>query len=122
MTIQIDTVSPQLFNVFHVCQITPGTFLSGIAGIDYIEILPHQISEIHRHNESDAILFVISGSATAELNGQKYKLKPGMRILIPKGVLHGFLTNEEKLQFVSVQVPPIQDDENNRFDREIIED
>ena len=67
MIIQIDTLSTQQINVFQVSQIAPDTFLSGIAGIDYIEILPHEVSEVHRHNESDAILFVISGSAKAEL-------------------------------------------------------
>jgi quercetin dioxygenase-like cupin family protein len=120
MVIQIDRVVPQQFNVFHVCQLTPGTFLSGIAGIDYIEIPPHSVSEVHRHNESDAILFVISGSATAELDGERHEMLPGMRILIPKGVAHGFRTDEHKLQFVSVQVPPIQDNERGRFDREVV--
>jgi mannose-6-phosphate isomerase-like protein (cupin superfamily) len=120
MNVKIDTVSPQLFNVFHVCQITPGTFLSGFAGIDYIEILPNQVSEVHRHNESDALLFVISGSARAELDQEFYDIKAGMRVLIPKGMTHGFRTGEEKFQFVSIQIPPIQDDSTDRFDRDII--
>lgn len=120
MVIQIDNVAPQLFNVFNVCQISPGTFLSGIAGIDFIEILPQSVSEIHRHNESDAILFVISGSAKAELDNQRYDLQPGMRILIPKGVTHGFRTYEDIFQFISVQIPPIQDIEQGRFDREVV--
>lgn len=120
MRVQIDTVLPQIFNVFQVSQVTPGTFLSGIAGVDYIEILPNQVSEVHRHNESDAILFIIAGSAKAELDGQLKELKPGMRVIIPRGMTHGFITKEDKLQFVSVQVPPIQDDETGRFDRDII--
>lgn len=120
MKIQIDEILPQLFNVFHVSQITPGTFLSGFAGIDYIEIFPNQISEVHRHNESDALIFVISGSAKAELNEEFYDIQPGMRLLIPRGMAHGFRTGTEKLQFVSIQIPPIQDDSIGRFDREII--
>lgn len=120
MTIQIDNVSPQQFNVFQVCQLTPGTFLSGIAGIDYIEIPPNSISEVHRHNESDAILFVISGFAWAELDGECHQIFPGIRILIPRGVAHGFRTEEVKLQFVSAQIPPIQDNERGIFDREIV--
>jgi quercetin dioxygenase-like cupin family protein len=120
MNVQIDTVTLQQFNVFQVFQITPNTFLSGIAGIDYIEILPHCVSEIHRHNESDAILFVVAGRATAELDGQSYEVRSGMRVLIPRGVAHGFRTIEDKFQFVSIQVPPIQDLAHGRFDREIL--
>jgi quercetin dioxygenase-like cupin family protein len=120
MNIQIDAVASQQFNVFQVSQITPDTFLSGLAGIDYIEILAHSVSEIHRHNESDAILFVIAGYAQAELDGHSYELRAGMRVIIPRGVTHGFRTNEDKFQFISVQVPPIQDAAHGRFDREIV--
>jgi quercetin dioxygenase-like cupin family protein len=120
MDIQIKTVASQQFNVFQVFQLAPDTFLSGIAGIDYVEISPHCVSEIHRHNESDAILFVIAGSARAELDGQSYELRPGMRVLIPRGMTHGFRTNEDRLQFLSIQVPPILDPVSGRFDREIV--
>jgi quercetin dioxygenase-like cupin family protein len=120
MDIQIDTIVLQQFNVFQVFQITPETFLSGTTGIDYIEISPHCVSEIHRHNQSDAILFVIAGCARVELDGQSYELRPGMRVLIPRGVTHGFRTNEDRFQFVSVQVPPILDPVLGRFDREIV--
>jgi quercetin dioxygenase-like cupin family protein len=119
MVVQIDTVSPEQYNVFQLYQIAPDTVRAGIAGVDYLEIPPHCVSEIHRHNESDAILFIVSGFAKAELDGRLYDLQPGMRVLIPRGVTHGFKTDQDKLQFVSVQVPPIQDMEHGRFDLEV---
>lgn len=121
MAIHFDTVEVEQYNVFRLYQISAGTFLKGIAGVDYLEIPANSISEIHRHNESDAILFVISGSAVANLDGQLYELRPGVRIIIPRGTTHGFQTNDHKLQFVSVQVPPIQDPDHGVFDLEVID-
>lgn len=120
MIIQIDTLSSQLFNVFQVSQITPGTFLNGIAGLDYIEILPEKVSEVHIHRDSDAIIFVIAGEAKIVLDDESFYLSAGMRVVIPKGVAHGFSTTENRLQFVSIQIPPIQDNSTGRFDREIV--
>lgn len=120
MPVKIDKISSQQFNVFEVSQLTPDTFLSQQAGVDYVEIPPNSISEVHRHNESDALIFTISGKAKIELDGNLYDLEPSMRIFIPRGMTHGFQTNENKLQFISVQVPPIKDDANGKFDLEVI--
>jgi quercetin dioxygenase-like cupin family protein len=120
MNVSIDRPPSELFNVFEVCQIAPGTFLDSLAGVDYVAIAPHSNSEVHRHNHSDSILFVISGSAIASIGGVHYDLSSGVRILIPKGVTHGFKTHADKLTFLSVQVPSILDRANNVFDREVV--
>ena len=121
MAVSFDILEEEQYNVFRLYQISSGTFLKDIAGVDYLEIPANSISEIHRHHESDAILFVISGSATADLGGRLYELGPGVRVIIPRGTAHGFQTNDEKLQFVSVQVPPIQNPEHGVFDLEVID-
>lgn len=120
MNVLMDRPPSELFNVFEVCQIASGTFLNSLAGVDYVEIAPHSNSEVHLHNHSDSILFVISGGAIASIGGVHYDLSPGLRILIPKGVTHGFKTDADRLTFLSIQVPPILDRVNNVFDREVV--
>jgi len=118
--VRIDSIHPKLFNVFQVTQIAPDTFVGGVAGLDYIRIAPKSVSEIHRHNQSDNVIYVIRGSAVAVLNGTEHEIVAGMRVVIPKAVTHGFRTGDEELEFVSIQIPPILDEKNNLFDREIL--
>jgi mannose-6-phosphate isomerase-like protein (cupin superfamily) len=120
MPISKTTIEPQLFNVFLVSQIAPDTFLEGIAGVDYIRIEANLMSEIHRHNQSDNLVFIIRGTAEVFLENNYHPICPGMRITIPRKIPHGFRTSNEALEFVSVQIPPILDQKNRVFDREIL--
>jgi quercetin dioxygenase-like cupin family protein len=117
--IKFDVPQPQQFNVFLVSQIAPGTFVEGIAGLDFVAVPANSVSEIHRHNHSDNVIYVLKGSAQALLDGEAYDISPGMRVVIPRGADHGFRTGDEQLEFVSLQVPPILDEANGVFDREI---
>ncbi len=119
--ISLDSIGPQMFNVFEVVQIAPHTFVDELAGLDYVRIAPASVSEIHRHNYSDNLIYVIRGSAVAMLDGVEHEVFAGMRVVIPKAVAHGFRTNAEELEFISIQIPPILDKKNNVFDREILD-
>jgi len=115
--IQFDTLEPEIFNVFHVSQLAPGTFIDGLAGLDFVVIPQDSISEIHRHDSSDNLVYITRGHGEIILNGKRYDISPTMRIVIPKTVSHGFQTHKEQLEFISIQVPPILDKSRNVFDR-----
>jgi mannose-6-phosphate isomerase-like protein (cupin superfamily) len=118
--IKFDVPHPQQFNVFMVTQLAPDTFVEGVAGLDFVVVPAKSVSEVHRHNHSDNVIYVLNGSARALLDGETYDISRGMRVVIPKGVGHGFITGDEPLEFISVQVPPILNEADGVFDREII--
>jgi len=119
MTIQFDSLSSEQFNVFHVSQLAPNTFVEGIAGLDFVVIPPNSISEVHRHNYSDNVIYIVRGTAALVLDGELHQIQAGLRVVIPKTVSHGFRTGPEQLEFVSIQIPPILDRRQGVFDRDI---
>ena len=77
---------------------------------------PLQLKE-HRHKKSDALFIVVGGTATLRSNGETYRLEPGDRLAIPRGMPHGFsLERGEQLSFVSVQSPPIRNRQSGEED------
>lgn len=75
----------------------------------------------HVHYESDALFFIMSGTAMFLSNQEKYKITKGDRIEIPRGMPHGFETNEgETLSFVSIQSPPIRNPLTGKEDFHLI--
>jgi quercetin dioxygenase-like cupin family protein len=120
MSAKFEIMSPNLFNVFLVTQVAPNTFLEDLLGLDYIVIAAFSKSEIHRHNKSDNVIYIIRGLAKLILDGAEHAVSPGLRVFIPKGMSHGFETTDDALEFISAQVPPILDKRNGMFDREIV--
>ena len=119
MNAVFDEPRPQQFNVFRVTQIAPDTFLDGVLGVDFIVIPAHSTSEVHRHNNSDNLIFVLHGSARIILNGLERSISRGMRVYIPRGMYHGFSTSADELEFVSLQLPAILDKKRNILDLEV---
>jgi mannose-6-phosphate isomerase-like protein (cupin superfamily) len=61
----------------------------------------------NRHPRSDQWLFVLSGSATATVNGEKVKLAPGVLLLIEAGETHEIVNNgAEPFRALNVYAPP----------------
>lgn len=120
MTIRFDSPEAQTFGAFRVTQIAPDTFIEGVAGLDLVIVPADSATEVHRHNHSDNVIFVLRGRARAVLEGAVHEVRAGMRVVIPRGVSHGFLTDAEPLEFVSIQIPPILDVKGGVFDREIL--
>jgi quercetin dioxygenase-like cupin family protein len=110
----------QQFNVFNVTQLTPDSFLESTLGLDIVRIAPNSTSEIHRHNASDNLVYILDGAGAVSLDGVVTPIHPRMRILIPRGVAHGFKSSSAELVFLSAQVPPILDEKTGVFDREVI--
>lgn len=79
----------------------------------------------HIHKESDAYFIITQGEGTfitAE-NGQQVTraVKPGDKIDIPRGMIHGFQINEGgSLEWVSIQYPPIYNAETGKEDLYIV--
>jgi len=61
----------------------------------------------NRHTESDQWLYVLSGSATATVKGEKVKLTPGTLLLIEAGEPHEIVNNgSEPFRTLNFYAPP----------------
>jgi mannose-6-phosphate isomerase-like protein (cupin superfamily) len=108
------------FDVFQVAQITRGTPMEHTVAVDVVFVPPGKSSEIHRHNGTDSVLYILEGSGTVIVGESSLEVRKGARIFIGKGVYHGVRTEGEGegLSFLSVQSPPILDKERGRLDLE----
>ena len=106
------------FGVFDVQQVTRGTPLESRVAADLVTIAAHSESEIHRHNRSETVIYVLRGAGRALVGDEWLDVRAGDRLLIGPGVFHGFVTTEQAIDFLSVQSPPILDEATGRLDLE----
>src|SRR4051812_761763 len=106
------------FDVFQVTQITRGTPLEHTVAVDVVFVPPGTSSEIHRHNDTESVLYIREGRGTVMGGESGLRVRRGARIFIGKGVFHGVRPEGGGLSFVSVQSPPILDKERGRLDLE----
>lgn len=104
--------------VFDVIQLTRGTALEKIVGVDLVRVLPHQCSIEHRHPKAETVLMITVGSGVVEIDETDYPVTAGDRLAIPHGICHRVKTGDEELRFISIQVPPIHDESTGRHDVE----
>ena len=83
--------------------------------IEFVELQPQSEYSSHYHKKSSAVVYVISGTGLFQLAKNLIDYKPGIRIDIPAGVLHGFKTKTPTL-FLSIQSPPIINPDNGEID------
>lgn len=124
MTEPVDTdLASELFDVFHVTQITRGTDLQSLVAADVVHVDPGQESSMHRHNAAETVLYILGGRGEILLHEQyeAHAVGSGDRIRIGKGVFHAVRTGDHSLQFLSVQSPPIFDDATGHEDLEPID-
>jgi mannose-6-phosphate isomerase-like protein (cupin superfamily) len=61
----------------------------------------------HFHSFSDEIQYIVEGSGTAWLGDKKIELRPGMLIVIPKGVHHaGTEATSGRFKAIAIKIPP----------------
>jgi mannose-6-phosphate isomerase-like protein (cupin superfamily) len=106
------------FDVFDVQQVTRGTALESVVAADMVSIGPHARSQVHRHLRSETVLFILEGTAVAIVGDDRIDVQAGDRVLIGRGVYHGFETAASALRFLSVQSPPILDESTGQLDLE----
>lgn len=111
----------ETYGAFRVTQITRGTALEDLLGLDLITIPAETTTEVHRHRHAENVVYILSGHATAIIDHVEYRVAGGDRLTIGKGVYHGFKTSETPLTFVSVQSPPILNRKLNILDTEVLE-
>lgn len=104
---------------FYVTQLAPETFLEGLIGAEFIRLPPLTVTEIHRHNGSENVIFVISGNGTLVLDDKEARISRGDRVRINKGSYHGFRTEDDGLEFVTIHMPPIMNKKTGWLDREL---
>ena len=76
------------------------------AGTAYrVRIEPHQTTNVSYHKIAEEFYYVIAGSGTAILNGERYILKAGDFLRLPPGTTHGFITQEEPLVMLDIHTP-----------------
>jgi quercetin dioxygenase-like cupin family protein len=108
-------------DVFDVVQLTRGTALESLVAGDLVSVGRDQTSSIHRHNEAETVLYILDGEADVRLGDDVVAARAGDRILVAKGVYHGFVTHDRAVTFLSIQSPPILDKATGRFDLEPLE-
>lgn len=76
--------------------------------VSYVRAFKEAKYPIHLHEKSEGLFLIIKGKGV--LLPEKLPVKAGDVIEVSKGSLHGFeIIEEDPLEFVSVQVPPIKD-------------
>lgn len=89
--------------------------------VELVELQPQAEYRPHYHKKSAAIIYIVMGIGIFQLDQTQMPYHAGERILIPAGVLHGFITKTRTL-FLSIQTPPILNPETNFVDLYYAED
>lgn len=106
----------ELYDVFHVQQITQSTSLEDEVAVDLVHVAAKKISQSHKHEESDTVLLILAGEGKVVVSKKSYAVKAGDRIHIPPGAFHQVITGTKAMRFLSVQTPPILHKEHNKLD------
>lgn len=78
-------------------------------------IEPHQTTSVSYHKVAEEFYYVLSGSGTAILNGEPFKLEMGDFLRLPPGTTHGFITQDEELVMLDFHTPGSRPDHDVYF-------
>ena len=70
-----------------------------------VRVEANQHTSTSYHNIAEEFYFVLSGSATAILDGSPQPLKPGDFLRLPPGTRHAFVTQDAPLEMLDMHVP-----------------
>jgi quercetin dioxygenase-like cupin family protein len=115
-----EQLETELHDVFQVRQVTRETSLEHLVGADVVTLDEHMTSQIHRHNRSDTVLYILEGSGTIVIDAVEHQVGTGERVHIAPGAFHGVRTGDSTLKFLSVQSPPILDRSTGVLDLEVL--
>jgi oxalate decarboxylase/phosphoglucose isomerase-like protein (cupin superfamily) len=98
-------------DVFDVMQLTRDTPLESLVAADLVAVETGQTSQMHRHNNAETVLFFTAGSGEVILTADNIAVpvRQGDRLRIPKGMFHAVRTTTDRVEFISIQSPPILD-------------
>ena len=70
-----------------------------------VRVEANQQTSTSYHQIAEEFYFVLSGTATAILDGTPQPLKPGDFLRLPPGTRHAFITKDEPLEMLDTHVP-----------------
>ena len=77
----------------------------GSATVYRVCLAANQHTETSYHEIAEEFYFVLTGTATALLDGEPQPLKPGDFLRLPPGTRHAFITKDEPLTMLDIHVP-----------------
>lgn len=80
-----------------------------------VRIEPNQQTATSFHKIAEEFYFVLSGSATAILDGSSYAVKPGDFLRLPPGTTHAFVTSDEPLEMLDIHIPGCRPERDTYF-------
>lgn len=86
------------------------------AGIVHrVYIAPRERTSVSYHRIAEEFYYVLSGSGTAILDGREYRILAGDFLRLPPGTTHGFVTDDEPLEMLDIQIPGCRPDRDVYF-------
>lgn len=70
-----------------------------------VRVEANQHTSTSYHEVAEEFYFVLSGTATALLDGAPHPLKPGDFLRLPPGKRHAFVTGDEPLEMLDIHTP-----------------
>jgi quercetin dioxygenase-like cupin family protein len=93
-----------------------GHFNNKVA-LEYVVLNSSTDFKPHCHNESDALVLIISGKGyITNQYLERVPMKQGTIVYFPAKTRHGFLTEDEQVHLVTIQSPPIKDLQTGKID------
>ena len=77
----------------------------GSATVYRVRLAANQHTETSYHEIAEEFYYVLTGTATALLDGEPQPLAPGDFLRLPPGTRHAFITNDEPLTMLDIHVP-----------------
>ena len=63
----------------------------------------------HHHLESDALILILKGCGyITDYEGNRYAIREGSLVYLPRTMRHGFITEEKSIIYITVNSPPIK--------------
>lgn len=88
------------------------------AGTAYrVRIEANQKTDVSFHQVAEEFYYVLSGSATAILDGQSIAIRAGDFLRLPPGTRHAFVTADEPLEMLDVHIPGCRPNRDTHFER-----
>ena len=56
----------------------------------------------HVHDDADEFVYVVGGDGTGRVGGTDHRMQPGMLLMVPRGVPHGFTARKKPLVVLSI--------------------
>lgn len=73
----------------------------------WVFVAPYRLQvPTHSHETQEEILYFISGSGTAHINGETFEIRAGSTLLIPVGAEHGFSNDSDEVMTLTYTFSP----------------